>query len=945
MNNKIDSARFHFIQFTSFFFVFLFLISLQSIGWSQSTPNGTIDNVNELMEIDTVYVPMSDGTLLATTIALPVFQDSIVTSIDLGGNSFNIKLIPKGTQYVVSDSVNITASSYELPIIFTRTPYNRMGNDEIGFFPFLGYTFAIQDMRGRYESEGVYFPMYSDSWKKEPYHPSITIPMDLTTISDPNNALKHHDGSESIHYLANNAVRIADVNSDGNLDTIQYSNGMMGMFGASALGNSQYQAISDMPFTESNPVKCILPIVATNEHFNTTLFHNGVYRNSLVNGWITGQLMDLNDSLNSVDTSLQNNIHTSSDYGYTNKMVLANDLIDWFVSEKFPTSPSGAYPTSLLRKDLDASMAPIDNQGHSDPSGGISRYKNIKVPAYHLTGWWDIFINGQVETFRKIREARPALQQRLVIGPWTHQTIGTQDVGDVTYPSNVLDILKVDLDMDPDAILNDPSLINKLYESEILAWYRKYLGGEPYFIIPESSEWQNIGSSKIRIPSENYIVPYYKFLNYIAKESTLAGIPVELKNGNDTTEFLMDAPLLDSALIQLSGPLSPQSTDVFDNQHPISMYVSGPTNDPYNSNVGNYWLAADSLPFKRGITEEVYYLHKNGTINGTAPTQNEGILSYVADPNNPVSTIGGNNMIVKTPDNLRKSQGSMDLNNPNFKTLTMDRNDVLGFVSSPLSDTLTCIGFPKAAIYAKGKTTTYSTPKTNFDIMVRILDVYPDGRQMLITEGTVNAKSREYAQSISVGDTNESTVLTNIDNDTYYYFKFDLLPMGHTFGKGHQIKILLSSSNYPKYQSNPHVPTNDGEFFRWAPGDTNTYTFNSQTLSAQDAKISYKFFDLHPSYISLPKFNDSYFVNNKVEIKALPEMRIYPNPAKEEVHVFWNTPVKGTLNFYDIRGMLLTSENISQNQNQYQMSIQNLSSGIYFIRIPELGVTKKLIVK
>lgn len=341
----------------------LLILLFQSTGWGQTIPNGTIDNINELIKMDTVYVPMSDGTLLATTIALPVFQDSIVTNIVIGGTSYSIKIVSKGTQYVVSDSVNITPQSYELPMIFTRTPYNRLGSDEIRFFPFLGYAYAVQDMRGRYASEGVYFPMYSDSWQKELYHPSITIPMDITNSSNPNNALKHHDGSQSVYYLADSAYRVVDVNSDGIIDSILYCNGKMGMFGASALGNSQYQALSDMPFSQPNPLKCIMPIVATDEHYNSTLFHNGVYRNSLVNGWIIGQLMDLVDSLNSVDNSIYNNIHTSTDYGYTDKMSVANDLIDWFVSEKFPSSPSGAYPSSLLRKDLDASMAPINNQG------------------------------------------------------------------------------------------------------------------------------------------------------------------------------------------------------------------------------------------------------------------------------------------------------------------------------------------------------------------------------------------------------------------------------------------------------------------------------------------------------------------------------------------------------------------------------------------------------
>lgn len=923
----------------------LFFLLFHSTAWGQVIPNGTIDNIDEMMKIDTVFVPMSDGTLLATTIALPVFQDSIVTNIDFGGTNYSIQIIPKGAQFIVSDSVNITPQSYQLPMVFTRTPYNRTGSDELAYFPFMGYTYAIQDMRGRYESEGVYFPMYSDSWQKEPYHPSITIPMDVTNSNDPNNALKHHDGSESIYYLANNAYRISDVNLDGIMDTILYSNGKMGMFGASALGNSQYQAVSDMPFTVSNPLKCIVPIVGTNEYYNSTLFHNGVYRHSLVNGWITGQMIDLDDNINGTDNSIYNNLHSSSDYGYPDKMSLTNDLIDWYVSEKFPSSPSGAYPTSLLRKDLDASMAPVNNQGYSDPNGTVSRYKNLNVPPYHITGWWDIFINGQIETFNNIRKANPLLQQRMIIGPWTHQTIGMDVVGDVTYPSNVLDLLRINLNMNPNDMLTDSTLLNNLYSSEIIGWYRKHLGGEPFFIIPESSIWQSIGTSSVRIPSENYVIPYYQFLNYLAKKGTLSGIPIEIDNGTSVFSLSIDAPMIDNPIIKLSTPLSPTPINVFDNSHPISMYVSGPTNDASNLNVGNYWLSADSLPFKRGITEEYFYLHKDASANGTAPTVNEGELSYIADPNNPVYTIGGNNMIVPVPDYSRKSQGSMNLANPSFKPLTMDRSDVLGFISSPLMDTATFVGFPKAAIYAKGNTTTYSTPKTNFDIMVRVLDVYPDGREMMITEGTVNAKSREYAKSISEGDTNETQLLTNIDNDSYYYFKFDLLPMGHTFGKDHQIKFLLSSSNFPKYQSNPHVPTIDGEFFRWAPGDTKTYDYYGQTLTAQSAEITYSFNDQQPSYIMLPQLNSSYYASLEEVEKTVTQMMIYPNPATEQVTVVWNTPVNGSIQIYDLTGTLIKSELITQNQNNYQMSIQNLSTGIYLLRIPELRLTQKLIVE
>lgn len=926
--------------------LFILFLSIQSGIFGQVIPNGTIDSIEELSKKDTIYVPMSDGTLLSTAISIPVFQDSIVTDFEIAGVNYTIQIIPKNTQYIVYDSINITPQSFQLPIIFTRTPYG-VSSDDIGgkIFPFLGYAYAIQDMRGRYDSEGVYFPMYSDSWAKEPYHPNISIPMDVTSNTDPNHALKHHDGSESILYLANSAFRIADVNLDGIIDTIPYSNGNIGMFGASALGNSQYQALSDMPFSETNPLKCIMPIVATNEHYNTTLFHNGVYRNSLATGWITGQMLDNDNALNNSDGSIFNNIHSPSDYGYLNNLELANDLIDWYVSDDLGTSPSGAHPTSALRADLDASLAPVDINGYSDANGSYSRYKNLNQPAYHLTGWWDIFINGQIETFNKTRKENPGLRQKLVIGPWTHQTIGTKEVGDMIYPDNVYDVMNIDLDFDPSTLLTDPDLVNNLYKSELLGWYRTHLGGEPFFIIPESSEWQNLGTNQIRVPAKDYIVPYYQFLNYLAGESLLSGIPVELDNNGVIIPFDFDLPIIDVPLINLSSPLTAPNLNHFDNVKDIRMYVTGPTNDPSNLNIGNYWLSADSLPFKKGITEDYFYLHQDLTADGNAPISSEGTLSYTADPNNPVTTIGGNNMIPNVPGGTKASQGSMNLANPSYTHSTMDRSDVLSFITLPLFDTSTYVGFPKAGIYAKGHTTTHTTSKTDFDIMVRILDVYPDGREMLITEGVVNAKSREYAKAIAQNDTNETIILSNIENDTYYFFEFDLLPLAHTFGKNHQIKFLLSSSNYPKYQSNPHLPNEDNEFFRWVPGDMNSYNYQGQNLMAQNAEITYDFNNNSPSYIMLPKLDTSYYAGVYVETKSPIQMNIFPNPTQNEVNVVWNTPIKGNINIYTLSGKRIDTKSISASQTHHKMSVQHLVPGIYLVRIPELNLTKKLIIQ
>jgi len=65
----------------------------------------------------------------------------------------------------------------------------------------------------------------------------------------------------------------------------------------------------------------------------------------------------------------------------------------------------------------------------------------------------------------------------------------------------------------------------------------------------------------------------------------------------------------------------------------------------------------------------------------------------------------------------------------------------------------------------------------------------------------------------------------------------------------------------------------------------------------------------------------------------------------DTILIIWNTAVKGDVKIYDLTGTIQQSIAIDKNQTQLKLNIQNHSSGVYLIRIPELGITRKLIVK
>lgn len=896
--------------------------------------------------METVQVVTKDGIHLETDIYLPVMQDCVMFDITLNGIAFPIQLIKKHTQYIIFDSTNITKENYRLPLILTRTPYGKSGSGNGGnLFPVLGYAYAVQDMRGRYSSEGVYFPMFSDSWQKFPYTPFNAVPMDLYPTSSMSNVLKHSDGSEAINYLNDSIYRFFDTDLDGILDSFLLSNNDMGMFGASALGNSQYQAVSNMPFSMDSPIKCLMPIVATNEHFNTTLFHNGVYRNLLASGWMRGQMWDIIDSLAPTDNSLTNTIHSPADYGYTDKYVLSEDLLDWFVANPLNGTPSGAYPNSKNRLFFDASTVPVDNNGQSSPNGTTSRYKNLNTNIYHLSGWWDIFVNGQLETFNRTRNENPNSMQKIIIGPWTHQTIGSDSIGDMVYPQNVFDVLGIkDMENISDNFLSDTNFFATLYQSEVLNWFRANLGGEPFFIIPESNDWQVLDTALVRIPSKNYVIPYYKFLNFIGGQGDLPDIPIEINDGVNISQLTYSVPSQSGSLIQLDAPITPANVN-FNAVKPIRAYITGPTNDGQNQNVGNYWVGLDSLPFINGIEDVTYYLHQDQTFNQNTIISNEGDLSYINDPTNPVRTCGGNNMILNTPQNDRHSQGSMNYSDPNFAPITMDRPDVLKFESQLLSDTMMILGFPKATIYAKANTSISNLNETDFDIFIRVLDVYPDGREMFITEGSVNARARNYALSIYNNAEDDNAVYSNPLNNQFYELKFKMLPIGHTFGINHKIKILISSSNFPKYQSNPQVPLNTNEFFRWEPGDTNSYNYQGTNLSPASSTITLNFNANQPNSITFPVVDS--IPNSNLAVKENKQdnsFKLYPNPTTNVVTISLNKNVNSKIKIYSLDGRLVLTDNIQNSQTKV-LDLSTLSKGVYVVVLANEPDNNALLIK
>ena len=112
--------------------VFLLFVLYSIQVKSQTNNNGQLDLITELSTVITVPFTMPDGVKLETDIYLPIISDSVVFSI----GAYTIELIPKGTQLIIYDSIGNTLNTnkYQLPMIFTRTPYRKGSESFLGLY-------------------------------------------------------------------------------------------------------------------------------------------------------------------------------------------------------------------------------------------------------------------------------------------------------------------------------------------------------------------------------------------------------------------------------------------------------------------------------------------------------------------------------------------------------------------------------------------------------------------------------------------------------------------------------------------------------------------------------------------------------------------------------------------------------------------------------------------
>jgi hypothetical protein len=169
-----------------------------------------------------------------------------------------------------------------------------------------------------------------------------------------------------------------------------------------------------------------------------------------------------------------------------------------------------------------------------------------------------------------------------------------------------------------------------------------------------------------------------------------------------------------------------------------------------------------------------------------------------------------------------------------------------------------------------------------------------------------------------------------------------MMPIGYTFGKEHKMKILISSSNYPRYQSNPNLPIEPNEFFRRRPGDGRTYTFQGQEMAPRVAINRIAFSPEHATRIKLPVLNQPFLSvdETKPSITEGAQMNIYPNPTQNEAIVYMNYSSEFSVSLYDLSGKEISSTLFQGEQTT--VNLNSLKNGIYLLTVKDAKNGNKL---
>ena len=260
----------------------------------------------------------------------------------------------------------------QFPVLLLRTPYDKTTRaPQAPYFAERGYVVALQDIRGRYKSEGIFAKVQ---------------PKDAT------------DGYDTIEWLEKQS----------------YSNGSVGMWGTSFDAHMQAGAAALHP-----------------RALKTTVINMGGMANAWDHGVRYRGTYEMGRQLTWAWSQMLADARSES----VKKLLEQEKVEDWYGVQPMrrglnPLSAApefeGWYMDFFEHADYDAFW--------KDPMMAWDEHYagTSDIPMLHIGGWYDIFLAGTFKNFVELGKIKKS-PQRVLVGPWTHSGNRRPWAGDVSF--------------------------------------------------------------------------------------------------------------------------------------------------------------------------------------------------------------------------------------------------------------------------------------------------------------------------------------------------------------------------------------------------------------------------------------------------------------------------------------------------------------------------------
>jgi putative CocE/NonD family hydrolase len=328
------------------------------------------------------------------------------------------------------DGVTLRANIYRpvgegrWPVLLTRLPYGKdfpLGSSALDPAQAArrGYVVIVQDTRGRFTSEGEWAPFRFEA----------------------------EDGYDTVEWAAK----------------LPYSDGNVGMYGASYFGFTQWSAATQQPPS----LKAMVPYITWNDPLNGVLFRGGALELGIMASWQLMMGMD----------ELARRYRNDADPRHLGEALykLVQDF-DALGTQGYWSLPLKDF-SPIKRNNVAASFFDtiehaMDRQ-YNDFMTILGKHERVTVPTFNIGGWYDIFLKDTIDNFNLMRHhgSTPAARQsKLLIGPWTHGN-GTNPIGDMNF-GFASTLALIDLQID--------------FMSLQLRWFSQFLKGQETGILNEA---------------------------------------------------------------------------------------------------------------------------------------------------------------------------------------------------------------------------------------------------------------------------------------------------------------------------------------------------------------------------------------------------------------------------------------------------------------------------